>query len=57
MQVLESSQAVRGPLLLVGDPMPFMALVCLFAIINVGSVVRLVMSVGITCVAPPCSPT
>jgi hypothetical protein len=42
MQVLESSRAVRSPPSPAGDPMPFAALACLFAIINLGSVVRLV---------------
>jgi hypothetical protein len=42
MQALESSRALRSPLLLVGDSMPFAASACLSAIINLGSVVRLV---------------
>jgi hypothetical protein len=42
MQVLASSRALRSPLLSVGDPMPFAVLACLSAIINLGSIVRLI---------------
>jgi hypothetical protein len=42
IQVLLSSRALYSRLLLVGGPMPFVALECLSAIINLGAVVRLV---------------
>ncbi|KAH7363940.1 hypothetical protein BKA65DRAFT_489967 [Rhexocercosporidium sp. MPI-PUGE-AT-0058] len=42
MQILESSQALRSPTSQVGDPLPFAASACLFAIVNLASVVRLV---------------
>ncbi len=42
MQVLLSSRALCSRLSIVGSPMPFVALECLSAIINLSAIVRLV---------------